>query len=427
VSVGAALGAVLVAAAVLAAATSIRLHAAVREAARELRDGERRLEPHPHEPGRRLEDELRWYADVAAVPHDSRWRFAAAVVAVLAGIGLVVGLVERPVTLPAAGVLVALVLVPAWLIADGVRAEAALRPAVGRVPLAPVRRLEDALVRADRDARRAGRAHRSWLRTAAAGYPGAPLVARRRAGSYARAAARHGRALATLRRAAAARHEPAVRIRPPAGYAEGLRGLRTLLTDPTITPLATPPRPPVGGLKDDAWAAAVADLSRAAELDGDRRSRWLFAAAACAELRDDPPARESAARWSLAALATPRRPLGPPRTDPLPDAVAVEPRRPDTWAAAVRRARTTTATPELLAEAVLRWAYALVRTAPGTPAADAIDPAVTEAAAIMADLPDPDPYLRIVRPGFEQLGARSAQLSRLVPLRPVAPAPAPAS
>jgi hypothetical protein len=52
-------------------------------------------------------------------------------------------------------------------------------------------------------------------------------------------------------------------------------------------------------------------------------------------------------------------------------------------------------------------------------------PAVAEAAAIMADLPDPDPFLRAVRPGVEALGGGPTQLSRLVPPLPVGRRPAP--
>ncbi len=171
-------------------------------------------------------------------------------------------------------------------------------------------------------------------------------------------------------------------------------------------------------MDDDTWAAAVADLSRAAEKDGPRRTRWLSALAACAELRDDLPARESAARWALDAAALPARTPGDARSDPLPDTVAIEPTRPETWEGAVRRARAVGAGPLLLAEATLRWAYALVAT--GNP----LDPAVTAAAEVMTETSDPDEYLGRVRPGFDALGATSAQLSRLVP-QWHAPTPAP--
>ena len=73
------MGALLLAAAVLSAGSARGCTRAYREALRELRDGDRRLEPGAG-PGRRLEDELRWYADVTAAGRDSGWRYAAAVV-----------------------------------------------------------------------------------------------------------------------------------------------------------------------------------------------------------------------------------------------------------------------------------------------------------------------------------------------------------
>ena len=154
----------------------------------------------------------------------------------------------------------------------------------------------------------------------------------------------------------------------------------------------------------------MADLSRAAEHDGPRRRRWLSALAACAELRDDPPARESAGRWALdAAALPPPRARGDRRGDPLPDTVAIEPIRPETWEGAVQRARAVGAGPLLLAEATLRWGYALAAIG------NDIDPAINTAAEVMTETRDPDEYLGRVRPGFEALGATSAQLSRLVP------------
>ena len=116
-------------------------------------------------------------------------------------------------------------------------------------------------------------------------------------------------------------------VRPPAGYVDGLRGLIPLVTQVSPADPDTLPR-----LDDDAeWDAALADLTRAVELDAARRQRWLSALAACAELRDDPVARESAARWTLdmAALAHAdtldsmrRGPAGlaADRYDPMPDA-----------------------------------------------------------------------------------------------------------
>ena len=400
---------------------------------------------------------------------------------------------------------------PRW---TGAGPEAALRSATRRSALGNVRRLEDSLAQVQRSTQAQRAAHRSWLRTRAAGYPLASVLAAVRRRAYERSVGHRARAVAALTRAVPV-SLAGLSVRPPDGYAEGLQGLSAL----------------AGGapLDDDTWAAAVADLSRAAERDAPRRTRWLFALAACAELRSDPPARESAARWALDAAALPSRAVGDPRTDPLPDAVALEPVRPGTWEHALRRARANQAGPILLAEVTLRWAYALTgagetapeapadpgeqlvpnartsaaateiiptardatkripadlsgataagavppraepdtvaldpdpvvldpaarrtappptapdRTAPdpagpqpasgptpgrgSTPPTEAepsqaelhaavLDPAVTAAAEIMTETSDPDEYLRRVRPGFEDLGATSAQLSRLVP------------
>jgi hypothetical protein len=184
-------------------------------------------------------------------------------------------------------------------------------------------------------------------------------------------------------------------VRPPDGYAEGVRGLNPLAAG--------------APMDDDTWEAAVADLCRAAAQDGPRRRRWVSALAACAELRDDPPARESAGRWALDAAALRSRAPGDRRADPLPDAVAIEPTRPETWEGAVGRARAVGAGPLLLAEATLRWGYALAATG------NDLDPAVDAAAEVMTETRDPDEYLARVRPGFEAIGATGAQLSRLVP------------
>jgi hypothetical protein len=405
------LGALLLTAALLAVAGAARGHAAYREALRELRDGDRRLEPGSG-PGRRLEDELRWYGDVSASTRDSGWRSSAGAVLVLSAAALVVAiwaLTLRPPALTVvtiAALMLATVLVGALALLDGGRVDAALRSAARRSALGNVRRLEHALVAVDGTTAALREAHRRWLRTRAADYPLAGVLARQRRRGIDRAAARRTRAVAGLTRVVPV-ELTGVAVRPPDGYADGLRGLAPL----------------VGGtpLDDDTWAAAVADLSRAAERDAPRRSRWLSALAACAELRDDPPARESAARWALDAAALPSRPIGDPRTDPLPDAIAVEPVRPGTWGRALHRARTIGAGPILLAELTLRWAYALVVVDP-----DGLDPAVTAAAEVMTETADPDEYLRRVRPGFEALGASSAQLSRLVPQWAV-PDPAPAA
>jgi hypothetical protein len=375
---------------------------------RELRDGERRLEPGAG-PGRRLEDELRWYGDVASSGRESGWRVTAAVVGLLCAGAVVLGIWALALEPPALAVVAVVVLLAAAVLVaalcglEGRRFDTALRAAVRRSALGRVRRLEDALVAVQHSTADMRAAHRSWLRTRAAEYPLAAQVAGWRHRGYQRAAARRSRALAALSRAVPV-DLAAVTVRPPDGYADGLRGLSPL----------------VGGAPqdDDSWAAAVADLSRAAERDGPRRTRWLSALAACAELRDDVPARESAARWALDAAALPPRTPGEPRTDPLPDAVAVEPVRPETWEGALRRARTVGAGPLLLAETTLRWAYALV--AVGGP----LEPAVDAAAEVMTETNDPDEYLGRVRPGFEALGATSAQLSRLVP-QWTAPTPAP--
>ncbi len=393
------MGALLLAAAVLSAGSVVRLHGAYREALQELRDGDRRLEPGTG-PGRRLEDELRWYADVTAAGRDSGWRYAAAVVigACAGAVVLAVWAVAvRPEALAVASamVLLALVLaVGALCLLEGHRFERQLAAASRRSALGGVRRLEDALVRVQRTTADLRAARRTWLRTRSATYPLAPQLAAWRHRAVDRAAARRSRALAALARAVPV-DLTGLSVRAPDGYADGVRAL---------TPLAV-----AAPVDDDTWAAAVADLSRAAERDGPRRTRWLSALAACAELRDDPPARESAARWALEAAALPPRTPGDPRADPLPDTVAIEPTRPETWAGALRRARAVGSGPVLLAEATLRWAYALV--AGGYD----LDPAVAAAAEVMTETTDPDEYLGRVRPGLESLGATSSQLSRLVP------------
>jgi hypothetical protein len=351
------MGALLLAAAVLSAGSMFLLHGAYREAQRELRDGDRRLEPGAG-PGRRLDDELRWYADVTAAGRDSGWRYAAAVV-VGACAGAVVLAVWtfsiRPSALEAAtaAVLLAAVLaVGALCLLEGRRFEHQLAAAGRRSALGGVRRLEDALVRVQRATADLRAARRTWLRTRSATYPLAPQLAGYRHRAVRRAAAHRSRALAALARAVPV-DLATLSVRTPDGYADGVRAL---------TPLALS-----APLDDDTWAAAVADLSRAAERDAPRRTRWLSALAACAELRDDPPARESAARWALEAAALPARTPGDPRTDPLPDTVAIEPTRPETWEGALRRARAINAGPVLLADATLRWAQSLAATADTAP------------------------------------------------------------
>lgn len=532
--VGALVG-LLVTAAVIGAVGSSRAHSAYRESLRELRDGDRRLEPGAT--GRRLEDELRWYGDVSASTRDAGWRASALVALALFVLALVLGswaLTDSPPTLTVVSVVVLLVavfLVAALAVLDGRRSEALLRSAARRSALGNVGRLEDSLALVQRSTLAMRSAHRTWLRTRAAEYPLASVLAGLRRRAYQRTVAHRARAAAALTRAVPVSLS-GLSVRAPDGYAEGLRGLSALAGG--------------GILDDETWAAAVADLNRAAERDAPRRTRWLSALAACAELRSDPPARESAARWALEAAALPARAVGDARTDPLPDAVALEPVRAATWEGALRRARLNGAGPILLAEVTLRWAYALVSadsgetpaapdtheqlvpnartsaaateivptardatarrptnlttnhppggataappasatpggataagsvpppagatpggataagTAPppagATPAgaiaagsvppnpaapdaatapgagetaaelhAAVLDPAVSAAAEIMTETSDPDEYLERVRPGFEALGATSAQLSRLV-LAWTAPTPAP--
>src|SRR5512133_60763 len=109
------MGALLLAAVVLTAGGALRLHGAYREALRELRDGERRLEPGVG-PGRRLEDELRWYADVTAAGRDSGWRYAAAVVVGCCAGAVVLAVWTFTVRAPALAVATAVVLLAAVLL-----------------------------------------------------------------------------------------------------------------------------------------------------------------------------------------------------------------------------------------------------------------------------------------------------------------------
>ena len=112
------MGALLLAAAVLSAGSALRLHAAYREALRELRDGDRRLEPGAG-PGRRLEDELRWYTDVTSAGRDSGWRYAAAVVVgACAGVA-VLAVWTFTVRPPALSVATAVVLLVLTLVVTG--------------------------------------------------------------------------------------------------------------------------------------------------------------------------------------------------------------------------------------------------------------------------------------------------------------------
>lgn len=403
-----------------------RLHAACAAAQAELRASERRLDVGDG-PARSLPDELRSLAEVAAADRDSRWRESAAVAAVLALLAVVLGIwsLTRDLSAYDAVVTVALalatVLVVVLLVLDGARASARLAAAVDRHPLAGVRNLEAALTAVD-------------AVPDPARMPVRPItVARLRDSARWRASARRATALSRVPQI----DVPTAHVVFPPGYAEGIRGLRTLLaarsatTDgsgPVLVPSADAGTPPGAGQVDDqAWEAALADLGRAAELDAPRRARWLSALAACAELRDDPPARESAARWALDAAAAsdpaPRRGTDP-RLDPLPDAVAVRPTNPDTWSGALRRAVHTDAPAPLLADVTVRWAYSLVANAPRSAPA-LLEPAVAAAVEISQNPPDGERYLELVRPGLERLGAAPEQMARLIPPRRIPPPPNP--
>lgn len=390
------LPALLVTVTLLGGYAAARLHAACRSALAELRAAERRLDPASGDgPGRALEDELRSYAEVASADRDSRWRGSAVVAVLLALLGVVLGIwsLTRDLGAYDAVVTVALalatVLIAALFVLDGVRTSATLAAAVDRFPLSGLRRLESSLAAVD-------------AVPDPARMPSRPVtVARLRDAARRRAARRRAAALSRLPRV----DVPAVRAAFPPGYAEGVRGLRALV----------PMRGPAS-VDDHTWEAALADLGRAAELDAPRRTRWLSALAACAELRDDPPARESAARWALDAAATgePPRRRADPRTDPLPDSVAVRPTRPDTWAGALRRAVAVGAPAAVTADLTVRWAYSLVADAPRSAPA-LLEPAVAAAVEISHSSPDGETYLEHVRPGLEHLGAAPEQMGRLVP------------
>ena len=125
-------------------------------------------------------------------------------------------------------------------------------------------------------------------------------------------------------------------------------------------------------MDDDTWAAAVADLSRAAEQDGPRRTPLAVRPGRlrrAARRPAGPGVRRAAGPWTRPRCRP--APAATRRADPLPDTVAIEPSRPETWEGAVGRARAVGAGPLLLAEATLRWAYALVASG------NALDPAVT--------------------------------------------------
>ena len=372
------LGSLLAVVTLLGGFAANRLHGAYREALRELRDGERRLDPEfmpAAGSGQRLLSELRWFAELRDAGRDARWRPAAASMAVLSAVIVLLGgwiLLANQWPDPLDGVAVvalvlAAVLVTLLLVADGSRLDSRLARASARSPLAPLVRVEEALAAVRTAGSRSGDAHRAYLRAAAAtGWPGR-LLARWRWWTFARADDRHYAAVRRLRRSG---DGPAVvealgstTLGLPPGYADGLAG---------VLPLLAGYQPQPGDrirvqLDDSAWAAVLADLERAAELDGPRRLRWLSALAACAEARQDEAAQESAARWTLAAATAQQSgPVLPggrgwsgPRVDPLPDGVVIGPSRPPTFSGAVRRGRGLGTPDRLLADLLVRWAYAL--------------------------------------------------------------------
>jgi hypothetical protein len=430
-----ALGALLVIVTFLGGFASTRLHGAYRDALRDLRESERRLDAREvgHVDGR-LEPELRWIAEVRDAPKDARWRESALLMGLLCVISVVLGvwvLTEDVRTIDALAVLalmVAAVLVTLLLVLDGRRIRRTLAATVRQSRLWGLLQLENALSATHRAAVRMRYAHRAWLRALTAGHPLAGVLARWRERRFRRAERRRSRVMRRLQKWDAADTVlddlGAAGVRLPDGYVEGLRGLLPLVTGP------------VAGLADEEWNAALADLTRAEERDTARRLRWLSALAACAELRDDPAARESAARWALEMaalapadrLAARRRGVAADRSDPLPDAAVVEPRRPVTWEGALRRGRQTGAHPSLLASVLVRWAYALVLDRPASRDVEAlIAPSVDAAVDVMNRLSEPevDRYLRLVRAGFAELGASGAQMGRLVPPRSAPPAAAP--
>jgi hypothetical protein len=430
-----ALGALLAIVTFLGGFASSRLHGAYRDALRDLRESERRLDVREagHVDGW-LDAELRWLGEIRDAARDARWRESALLMALLSAVSVVLGgwaLTEGVSTLDALAVvamITATALVTLLLVLDGRRIRSTLAASVRSSRLWGLLRLENALSDVHRATVRTRAAHRAWLRARVAGHPLAGTVARWRARRFERAERRRRLAVDRLAKWDAVvvlRELAAAGVRAPAGYVEGLRGLIPLVSSGTAAPLSG----------DDDWNAALADLTRAVELDASRRLRWLSALAACAELRGDPAARESAARWTLemAALAqagTPRSTgrgpagLAADRYDPLPDATVVEPRLPGTWQGALRRGRETGAPPPLLAWVLVRWAYALVLDRPADSDVDTvIAPAVDAAVEVMGALPEPevDRYLRLVRAGFAELGASGVQMGRLIPPRPARP------
>jgi len=422
-----ALGALLAIVTFLGGFASARLHGAYRDALRDLRESERRLDGREvgHVDGR-LEPELRWIAEVRDAAKDARWRESALLMGLLCVVSVVLGvwvLTEGVRTIDALAVLalmVAAVLVTLLLALDGRRIRGTLAATVRQSRLWGLLQLENALSDTHRATIHLRDAHRAWLQALAAGHPLAGVLARWRERRFRRADRRRTRTIQRLEKWSAGATVlddlGTAGVRLPEGYVQGLRGLVPLV------------RQPVPRLDDEGWDTALADLTRAEERDTPRRLRWLAALATCAELRDDPAARESAARWTLEMAArahadrldTRRRGIAADRYDPLPDAAVVEPRRPVTWEGALRRARETGAHPALLASVLVGWAYTLVLDRPTARDVDAlIAPAVDAAVDIMQRLSEPevDRYLRLVRGGLAELGASGAQMGRLVPPR----------
>ena len=432
------LGSLLAVVTLLGGFAANRLHGAYREALRELRDGERRLDPEfmpAAGSGQRLLSELRWFAELRDAGRDARWRPAAASMAVLSAVIVLLGgwiLLANQWPDPLDGVAVvalvlAAVLVTLLLVADGSRLDSRLARASARSPLAPLVRVEEALAAVRTAGSRSGDAHRAYLRAAAAtGWP-SRLLARWRWWTFARADDRHYAAVRRLRRSgdgqAVVEALGSTTLGLPPGYADGLAG---------VLPLLAGYQPQPGDrirvqLDDSAWAAVLADLERAAELDGPRQLRWLSALAACAEARQDEAAQESAARWTLAAATAQQSgPVLPggrgwsgPRVDPLPDGMVIGPSRPPTFSGAVRRGRGLGTPDRLLADLLVRWAYALAAEQRDL-GGNVLEPVVAAAVEIAGtDLEgrDPDDFLTVVRRDLGPLGATSDQLARLVPPR----------
>ena len=185
---------------------STRLHGAYRDALRDLRESERRLDAREvgHVDGR-LEPELRWIAEIPGAPKDARWREAAAADgAALRGLDrvgvwvLTEGVGARPLAVLA--LMVAAVLVTLLLVLDGRRIRGTLAATVRQSRLWGLLQLENALFATHRATVRMRYAHRAWLRALAAGHPLAGVLARWRERRFRRAERRRTRTLPRLER-----------------------------------------------------------------------------------------------------------------------------------------------------------------------------------------------------------------------------------